>query len=77
MSDDVEDLIGRRVVDRGRGNALIARLGAVGTQVNQKNISGAIGGLQAFITEMSAAITTGEGQPLIDAAREIIRHFSS
>ena len=77
MSDDIEDLIGRRILERGQGNALIAKLTAVVAQVNQKNIAGAIRELQAFIGEVNALIKTGEGRPLTEAARDIISQFGS
>ena len=77
MSDDVEDLIGRRILERGQGNALIAKLTAVVAHVNQKNIAGAIRELQAFIGEVNAVIKAQEGQPLVEAATDIISQFSS
>jgi membrane-associated phospholipid phosphatase len=75
LRDDIEDLIGRRVVDRGRGNSLIAKLETVSAHVNQKDISGAIKDLQAFMSEVITAIAGGHGQPLVDAASEIINYF--
>jgi len=45
--------------------------------VNQKNINGAIRELQSFIGEVNAVIKAEEGQPLIDAAKEIISQFGS
>ncbi len=77
MSDDIEDLIGRRALERRQGNALSAKLGAAIAHVNQKNINGAIRELQLFIGEVNAVIKAEEGQPLIDAAKEIISQFGS
>lgn len=77
MNDDIEDLIGRRVLERGQGNALIAKLGAVIAHVNQRNLNGAIRELQAFIGEVSAGIKAEQGRPLIEAAKDIISQFSS
>ena len=77
MSDDIEDLIGRRALERRQGNALSAKLGAAIAHVNQKNINGAIRELQSFIGEVNAVIKAEEGQPFIDAAKEIISQFGS
>jgi len=77
LSDDIEDLIGRRILERGQGNALIAKLTAVVAHVNRKNIAGAIRELQAFIGEVSAVIRAQEGQPLAEAATDIISQLSS
>ncbi len=77
LADDVEDLVGRRALDRPRGNGLIARLEAVAVLVNQKDVSGAIRTLEAFIADLTAAVTANDAQPLVEAAREIIRHFRS
>ena len=77
LSDDIEDLIGRRILERGQGNALIAKLTAVVAQVNRKNIAGAIRELQLFVGEVSAVIRAQEVQPLAEAATDIISQLSS
>lgn len=76
LADDIEDLIGNGAVDRGGGNTMRARLGAVTARVNQKDIGGAIAALRAFIAD-ATALPAGQGQPLVEAAREIIHHVSS
>lgn len=77
MHDDVEDLVGRRVLDRGQGSALIARLETVIALLNQKKVDRSMKELQAFIGEVSAAVKTVDGRALIEAARDIISEFST
>lgn len=76
LADDVEDLVGRHVIDRAGGNALIAKLTDAATQVNRKNINAAVAALQAFVAELSA-LPASEGRLLLEAAAEVIRQFSS
>ncbi len=76
LADDVEDLVGRRVIDRAQGNALIAKLTDAATQVNRKNINAALAALQAFVAEVSA-LPAREGRHLLEAAAEVVRQFSS
>jgi len=76
LTDDVEDLVGRGVLDRRQGDALSAKLGAAVAKVNQRNLKGAIGELQAFVSEVGAALRPADRDPLISAAREIIAQLA-
>ncbi|HYM91394.1 MAG TPA: vanadium-dependent haloperoxidase [bacterium] len=77
LSDDVEDLVGKGVLDRRQGDSLNARLGAAVMRVNQKNSKAAIGELQAFVSQVNAVLKPADGDPLIGAAREIIAQFAA
>ncbi len=77
LSDDVEDLVGKGVLDRRQGDSLSARLGAAVTKVNQRNLKGAVGELQAFVSQVNAVLKPADGEPLNMAAREIIVQFAA
>ena len=64
-------------LNQGQGNALIAKLEAAIQQLDRGNTQTAINQLQCFVNQMSAFIRAGtvppaQGQPLIDAAQQII-----
>lgn len=77
LNDDVTDLVGRGALDRQQGDALSARLGATVTKVNQRNLKGAIGELQALVSQLGDILRPAEREPLILAAREIIAQFAA
>lgn len=77
LSDDVDDLVGRGVMDRGQGNALSARLGAAVAKVNQRNSKGAMGELEAFVGQVQATLPRADAEPLVTAVREIIAQFAA
>ena len=81
LIDEVEALVTTGVLNPGQGNALIAKLEAAIRKLNQGNVNAAINQLQAFINQVNAFINGGilspeEGQPLIDAANNIINQLS-
>ncbi|MBI2248262.1 MAG: vanadium-dependent haloperoxidase [Armatimonadetes bacterium] len=76
LGDDVEDLAGKGALDRAEADALNARLAAAATEVNQRNLRGAIAELQGFISQANASLRSGDREPLITAAREIIAQFA-
>jgi len=77
LGDDVEDLVGKGVLDRRQGQSLSARLGAAVTKVNQRNLKGAISELQTFVSQVNAVLKPADGEPLVTAAREIIVPFAA
>ncbi len=77
LSDDVEDLVGKGVLDRRQGDSLSARLAATVTKVNQRNVKGAIDELQAFASQVTRVLKPAGGEPLSTAAREIIAQFAA
>jgi hypothetical protein len=61
----------------GQGNGLIAKLEAAIRQLDRGNVATAIHQLESFVNQVNAMISSGilspeEGQPLIDAANEIL-----
>jgi hypothetical protein len=79
--DDVNKLVDERVLNQGQGNSLITKLEASIQQLDRGNITAAINQLHAFINQVSAFIRKGilsreQGQPLIDAANEVIHEIS-
>lgn len=76
LGDDVEDLVGKGVLDRRQEQSLSARLEATVTKVNQRNLKGAIGELQAFVAQLNDVLKSADTQPLIGAAQEIIAQFA-
>ena len=77
LIDQVQDLVGEGALNPGQGNALIAKLVAAIQQLDRENPRTGINQLQASINQVEAMIGSGvllakEGQPLIDAANEII-----
>ncbi len=77
LGDDVEDLAGRGRLDRAEVDTLQAKLDAAVTNVNQKNVRGAISDLQAFADRITAVLGLAVGEPLVHAAREIIAQFGT
>jgi hypothetical protein len=74
---DIETLVAMDVLNQGQGNALTAKLRAAIKKMEQGNVNTAINQLQAFINQVNALINGGtltpaEGQPLLDAANNII-----
>ena len=77
LIDEVENLITEEKLNQGQGNALISKLENIIAKIDKGNIKPAINQLGAFINQVNAFIRGGvlsseEGQPLIDAANEII-----
>jgi hypothetical protein len=74
---DVQALVDEGVLNNGQGNALIVKLLAALNQWGQGNVTAMIGQLGAFINNVEAfmnarILTESQGQPLIDAANQII-----
>jgi alpha-tubulin suppressor-like RCC1 family protein len=77
IDDQIQFLIDAGSLNQGQGNALISKLQASLKKLGQGNTNAAINQLEAFINQMQAlinqgALTYAEGQPLIDAANEIV-----
>jgi hypothetical protein len=77
LAEEIEGLIDDGTLSWGRGNALLSKLDAAIKKLDQGKDAVAINLLQAFIQQVSDFIDEGiltptEGQPLIDAANEII-----
>lgn len=77
LIEKVHELVDRGELNKGQGNALIAKLDAAIKQLDRDNVHVVINQLQSFINEVEAMIRSGlllpeDGQPLIDAANEII-----
>jgi CSLREA domain-containing protein len=77
LIDKVTALVTTGNLNQGQGNALIAKLEAAIQQLEHGNTKTAINQLQAFVNQMNALISAGtvppaQGQPLIDAAQQII-----
>ena len=69
------------VLNRGQGNALIAKLEAAVRRLDKGNVKTATNQLRAFIKQVNGLIkarvlTPAKGQPLIDAANAIINQLS-
>jgi CSLREA domain-containing protein len=77
LIEKVGDLVAQGVLNGGQGNALIAKLEAAIRQIDRGNVQTAINQLEAFVNQVNALmyadiLPPAEGQPLIDAANEII-----
>ena len=75
--DAVIALVDAGVLNQGQGNSLIAKLQASIQQLDRGNITAAINLLHAFINQVNSYIrrevlSREQGQPLIDAANEVI-----
>ncbi|MGH2404389.1 MAG: vanadium-dependent haloperoxidase, partial [bacterium] len=77
LSDEVEDLVGKGVLDRAGGTSLNARLGAAVTKVNQRNFKGAISDIEAFVSQVNALLKPADGASLVASTREIIAQFAA
>jgi hypothetical protein len=82
LIDQVQDLVEDSALYPGQGNALIAKLQAAIKQLDGGNAHVTINQLQAFINQVEGMIASGillaeQGQPLMDAANEIILVLSS
>ena len=82
LIDRVNDLVDAGTLNKGQGNALIAKLEAALQQLDQGNPNTAINQLQAFIIQLNGLINAGiltqaEGQPLIDAANSVIEALNA
>ncbi len=76
----VQMLVGKGLLNRGQGNALITTLEAAITQMDQEHINAATGLLQGFIGHVNGFInagilTTDQGQGLINAAESVIEQL--
>jgi len=75
--DDVEDLVDTGQLDLGPGNSLRVKLEVALHTLQKRNTTAASSQLQAFINQVNAFMSAGilsevEGQPLIDAATQVI-----
>ena len=73
----IQDLVDSEVLNRGQGNALLAKLGAAARALEREQNETAINQLSAFINQMDAFIDSGLltdllGNPLIAAAQDAI-----
>jgi hypothetical protein len=80
--NNVEELVNSGDLSSGQGNALVSKLQNIIEKINQGQINAAINQLQAFIAQVNDYISTGvltseEGQPLIDAANQIVSVLQS
>jgi len=76
LNDDVANLVGKALIEPSQRDSLSAKLDAAVTKANQKNFKGAIGDLQAFVSQLDAVAKPADREPLVAAAREIITQFS-
>jgi hypothetical protein len=79
---DVQALVYAGNLNKGQGNALIAKLDAAIKSIDKGNITPALNQLQAFINQVNAFIRSGQltpsvGQALIDAANAVINSLRS
>ncbi len=76
IDNQIQPLIDSGTLNRGQGNALIAKLNAALEKLSQGNTNAAINLLQAFIHQVEGfgqgALSDQEGQALIDAAKQVI-----
>jgi membrane-associated phospholipid phosphatase len=77
LSDDVEDLVGKGMLDRRRGDSLNASLEAAVTKVTRGTVKGAIRNLETFAGQVHRVLTPADGEPLTTAAREVIAQFAA
>jgi hypothetical protein len=78
----VQSLLSSGVLGDGNANSLISKLEGAIQQLDQGNLGSAVNKLEAFINEVEALVvsgklTSGQGQPLIDAANGIITALTS
>jgi len=74
-------LVSDGILSPGQGNSLMTELQAAIQQMNQGNPKAAINQLRAFINEVGALMKSGrlvigQGQPLIDAANDVISRIT-
>jgi polyhydroxyalkanoate synthesis regulator phasin len=75
--EQVDDLVAAGSLNRGQGNALIARLEAAIASMDRGNTQAAIRQMEAFIRQVEAFVASGvltpeEAQPLLDAAHALM-----
>ena len=75
--NEVEKLIDEEILNEGQDNGLTSKLENIIAKIDKGNVKPAINQLEAFINQINSFISEGvllqeEGQPLIDAANEII-----
>jgi len=80
LINDVESLVAQGVLNHGNGNALISKLEAARKQLERGHVRPAGNQINAFINQVEAFIrsrklTPQQGQPLIDAAMNILRQI--
>lgn len=77
LIEAVEGLVESGVLNDGQGNALISKLEAALSSLENGNTNAACNQLQAFVNQVGAFVTSGvlppqEGEELDDAAAEIM-----
>ena len=82
LINDVESLVAQGVLNHGNGNALISKLEAARKQLERGHIRPAGNQINAFINQVEAFIrsrklTPQQGQPLIDAAMNILQQIAA
>ena len=75
--DDVDDMVSAAAQNNSQGTSLTSKLDVAIKQLNRDNVKAATNRLGAFVNQVSALmkagiLSTGEGQPLIDSANDII-----
>ncbi|HJQ26738.1 MAG TPA: FG-GAP-like repeat-containing protein [Blastocatellia bacterium] len=76
----IQALVNQGVLNQGQGNALIVKVQGAIQKMDQGNNNAARNQLQAFINDVNAMMSSGkltaaQGQPLIDAANNLIAHI--
>ncbi|HST19868.1 MAG TPA: right-handed parallel beta-helix repeat-containing protein [Blastocatellia bacterium] len=82
LISDVESLVAQGILNHGNGNALISKLEAARKQLERGHIRPAGNQINAFINQVEALmrskkLTPQQGQPLIDAAMNILRQIAA
>jgi hypothetical protein len=77
LVDEVETLVAAGVLNKGQGNALVAKLEAAIKKLQEGDVNAAANQLQAFINQVNALINGGvlslaQGEALIDSADAVI-----
>lgn len=77
---NVENLVNTEILNKGQGNALIAKLEAALKSLDKGNAQAACNQLQAFVNQVNAFINSGkltpeQGQELINAANAVINEL--
>ena len=82
LINNVESLVAQGVLNHGNGNALISKLEAARKQLERGHIRPTGNQINAFINQVDAFIRSGkltpqQGQPLIDAAMNILQQIAT